>query len=137
MKTPNELWREGKRHIQKIAQRTIAKKKKSQYQWITNETFLEIEKDEVLKLEGSTLTKNERYTENIMQKFGKMIRPDKVKYINEQYETIEQNSITNTTNDLNRKVKNLTRKFRPLVDTIKVEEGKILNDGLEIKNRWK
>ena len=53
-----------------------------------------------------------------------MVRQDKVKYVNEQCQAIEQNSITNTTKDLYRKLKNLTRKFRPTVDTIKYEEGK-------------
>ena len=66
-----------------------------------------------------------------------MIRQDKVKYINKQCEAIEQYSITNTTKDLYRKVKYLTRELRPTVDTIKDEEGKILQDGPDIKNRWK
>ena len=66
-----------------------------------------------------------------------MIRQDKVKYINEHCKAIEQNSITNTTKDLYRIVKNLTRKFRPTVDAIKDENGKILNDGPDIRNRWK
>ena len=34
-------------------------------------------------------------------------------------------------------MKNLTRKFRPTVDAIKDENGKILNDGPDIRNRWK
>ena len=60
-----------------------------------------------------------------------------MKYVNEQCEAIEQNSITNTTRDLYRKVKNLTIRFRPIVDTIKDEEGNILYDGPDVKNRWK
>ena len=44
-----------------------------------------------------------------------MIRQETVKYINEQCEAIEQKSVTNTTKDLYRKVKNLTRKCRPTV----------------------
>ena len=34
-------------------------------------------------------------------------------------------------------MKNLTTKFQPTVDTIKDEEGKIQQDGPDIKNRWK
>ena len=66
-----------------------------------------------------------------------MARQDKVKYINEKCEAIEQNSTTNTTMDLYRKVKNLIRKLRPAVDTITDEERKVLQDGPNIKNRWK
>ena len=59
-----------------------------------------------------------------------------MKYINEQCEAIEQKSVTNTTKDLYRKVKNLTRKCRPTVDAIK-DEGKILQNRPDIKYRWK
>ena len=43
---------EGKRNIQNIAKRTIAKKKKTQNQWIMNETLLEVEKQRILKARG-------------------------------------------------------------------------------------
>ena len=135
--TPNEIWKEGKRNVQNIAKRAIAKKKKSQKQWITNETLLEIKKRRISKARGlNTDEKRKMYRENT-SKIQKMIRQDQVKYINEQCEAVEQNSITNTTKDLYRRVKNLTRKFRSTVDAIKDENGKILNDGQDIRNRWK
>ena len=34
-------------------------------------------------------------------------------------------------------MKNLARKFRPTVDAIKDEEERILQDGPDMKNRWK
>ena len=51
-KTPNDLWEEGKRNIQNIAKQTIAKKKKTQNPWMTNETLLEIEKRRLIKARG-------------------------------------------------------------------------------------
>ena len=51
-KTPYELCGEGKRNIQNIAKRTIAKQKKTQDQWITNETLLEVEKPRTIKARG-------------------------------------------------------------------------------------
>ena len=70
-KTPNELWEEGKRNIQNIANQTIAKKKKTQNPWMTNETLLEIEKRRIIKARGLNTDENARYTENIIQKFKK------------------------------------------------------------------
>ena len=65
------------------------------------------------------------------------MRKDKNRYINEQCALIEQNSITNTTKDLYQGVKNLTRKFKALVDTIKDKEGLIICEGEKVRDRWK
>ena len=59
-------------------------------------------------------------------KIQKMIGQDNVECINENLK--QSNGI---------QLPNLTRKFRPAVDTIKDEERKILQDGPDIKNRWK
>ena len=65
-----------------------------------------------------------------------MMRRDKEKYINEQCKSIEDNSITNSIKDLYQGVKNLTNKFKPMIDTIKDENGKILGEVEEVKERW-
>ena len=94
-----------KRNIQSIAKRTIAKKKKTQNQWLTNETLLEVEKRRIIKARGLNTDEQRKMYKEYNSKIQKMIRQDKVKYISEQCEAIEQNSITNTTRDLYRKVK--------------------------------
>ena len=66
----------------------------------------------------------------------RMMRRDKEKCINEQCKRIEDNSITNSIKDLYQSVKNLTNKFKPTIDTIKDENGKILGEAEEVKERW-
>ena len=66
----------------------------------------------------------------------RMMRTDKEKYINEQCEHIENNSITNSIQDLYQGVKNLTNKFKPTIDIIKDENGKIFGEAEEVKERW-
>ena len=65
-----------------------------------------------------------------------MIRQDKEKYLNEQCQKVEHCSINNTTKELYQGVRNITRKFKPMVDTIKSEDGLVLCDGKEVKDRW-
>ena len=65
-----------------------------------------------------------------------MMRRDKEKCINEQCKRIEDNSITNSIKDLYQGVKNSTNKFKPTIDTIKDENGKILGEAEEVKERW-
>ena len=65
-----------------------------------------------------------------------MMRKDKEKYINQQCKRIEDNSITNSVKDLYQGVKSLTNKFKPSIDTIKDENGKILGEAEEVQERW-
>ena len=66
----------------------------------------------------------------------RMMRRDEEKYSNEQCKCIEDNSITNSIKDLYQGGKNLTNKFKPTIDTIKDENGKILGEAEEVKERW-
>ena len=43
---------------------------------------------------------------------------------------------TNSTKDLYQGVRKITNKFKPMVDTIKKEDGVMLCDGDEVKDRW-
>ncbi len=45
---------------------------------------------------------------------------------------VEQNSITNSTKDLNKGVKNKTKKFKSSNDTVEDKDGEILCDGEDI-----
>ena len=90
-KTPNELWEEGKRNIQNVAKRTIAKKKKTQNQWIPNETLLEVEKRRTIKARGLNTDEERKIYREYKSNIQKMIKQDKVKYISKQCEAMEQN----------------------------------------------
>ena len=65
-----------------------------------------------------------------------MIRKDKEKYLDEQCKRIDDNSITDSIKDLYQGVKTLTNKFKPMIHTIKNENGKILGEAEEVIERW-
>ena len=70
-------------------------------------------------------------------KVKKLIRKDKEKSINEQCQYIEENSITNSLQDLYQSVRRPTRKFNHRIDTVKDEDGTVLCENDEVKQRWK
>ncbi|XP_063584691.1 uncharacterized protein LOC134762248 [Penaeus indicus] len=65
------------------------------------------------------------------------MRKDKEKFIEQQSLKIEKNAVNNSTKELYQGIKNLTKSFKPSADTIKSEDGTVLCDGDEIKERWK
>ena len=135
-KPRNELWEEGKSIILSAAKRHISKRRKKNYQWISNETINEVEKRRQLKAKGlnDSVNVTEYNKQNALVQ--RMMRRDKEKYINDQCKRIEDNSITNSIKDLYQGVKNLTNIFKPTIDTIKDETGKILGEAEEVKERW-
>ena len=135
-KTPNELWEEGKNIILSAAKGHIPRRRKKNYQWISNQTINEVEKRKQLKAKG--LNNNVKVTEYNKQNalVQRMMRKDKEKHINEQCKRIEDKSITNSIKDLYQGVKTLTNKFKPTIDTIKDENGNILGEAEEVKERW-
>ena len=95
-KTPNELWEGGKNIILSAAKGHIPRRRKKNYQWISNETINEVEKRRQLKAIGLN---NVKVTENNKQNalVQRMMRKDKEEHINEQCKRIEDKSITNST----------------------------------------
>ena len=135
-KTPNELWEEGKNIILRAAKGHVSRRRKENYQWISSKTINEVEKRRQLKAKG--LSNNVSITEynKQMALVQRMMRKDIEKYINEQCKRIEDNSIRNSIKDLYQGVKTLTNKFKPSIDTIKDENGKIHGEAEEVKERW-
>ena len=67
----------------------------------------------------------------------RLMRRDKNQQINNVCQKIEENSITNSTRDLYRGIKGLTKKFKPTIATEKDENGHALCKGEDVKERWK
>ena len=135
-KTPNELWEKGKELLLSAAKETIAKKKKTNSPWISEETLSEIEARRYLKSKGIHNPVEEVIYKNQNAKIQKLLRRDKEKYLNEQCQRIENCSINQTTKELYQGVRKITRKFKPTMDTIKTEDGLVLCDGKDVKDRW-
>ncbi|XP_042857015.1 uncharacterized protein LOC122243475 [Penaeus japonicus] len=136
-KTPNELWEEGEEILLITAKETIAKKKKTNSPWISEETISEIETRRRLKSKGINNPAEEVIYKNQNAKIQRLLRRDKEKYLNEQCERIENCYINKTIKELYQGVRNITRKFKPKIDTIKTEDGLVLCDGKEVKDRWR
>ena len=127
---PNDFWKLGKECLVEVAKQTIQKRKKIKNDWISEETRAEIEKRRCLK--GTT---DEYKKQNATVQ--RMMRKDKNQQIDRVCKKIEENSITNSTRDLYRGIKDLTKKFKPTIDTIKDENGNALCNGDDVKERWK
>ncbi|XP_042864337.1 uncharacterized protein LOC122248391 [Penaeus japonicus] len=136
-KKPNELWNEGKHIFLKVAEETITKKTNKRNQWISEEIIKEVELRRQLKAKGINDPVEETIYRQQNFKIQRMMRKDKEKFIQEQCQRIEANSINNSTKEMYNGVKNLTKKFKPSVDTIKDEDDLILCDREEVKDRWK
>ena len=67
----------------------------------------------------------------------RMMRKDKQRAIDEQCKQLEEKSVTTSTKDLYSVVKNLTKKIKPATDAVKSENGVMLTEGLQVKERWK
>ena len=96
-KTPNELWEKGKELLLTAAKETIAKKKKTNSPWISEETLSEIEARRYLKSKGINNPVEEVIYKNQNAKIQKLLRRDREKYLNEQCQRIENCSINQTT----------------------------------------
>ena len=62
-----------------------------------------------------------------------MVHKDKQHAIDNQCQELEEKSVTNSTKDLCKAVKHLTRKFRPATDLVKNESGELLTEGPQVK----
>ena len=69
-------------------------------------------------------------------KVKKLMRKDREDFI-KKCRYIEENSITNPLKDLYQGLKSLTRKFNPRIDTVKADDGTVLCESDEVKQRWK
>ena len=65
------------------------------------------------------------------------MRRDKNLCIDRICKKIEENSVKNYTKELYRRIRNLTKRFRPTSETIKDKNGNTLCNGENIKERWK
>ena len=136
-KSPNEIWQEGKDTILHVAKSNFPKKNRTQNRWISKETLEEVENRRKLRAKGIK-TEIERTLYAVQNaKVKKLMRKDKEKFINEQCQHIEENSIANSLKDLYQGVRGLTRKFNPRIDRVKDGDGTVLYESDEVKQRWK
>ena len=133
--TPDELWLGIKDSIQQTAKKHVpTKPKRKQSPWLSQEVIDLADERRHLKeagLQNSNLYR--KFSNEIQQK----ARRDKNSHINKLCSELEDHSVQNNSRDLFRGIKNLTNKTTAKLAVIKDENGKVLTEGADIKERWK
>ena len=93
----NDFWQAAKDIMMDTASKTVPKKKRSRFSWISSETLEEIEKRR--KIKSSGLSNPESRTAYKVQNavVERMMRKDKQRAIDNQFQELEETSVTNST----------------------------------------
>ena len=136
-RSSNDFWQAAKDIIMDTTSKTVPKKKRSRFSWISSETLKEIEKRRKMKSSGLNNPESRTTCKEQNAVVQRMMRKDKRRAIDNQCQELEEKSVTNSTKDLYKAAKNLIRKFRPATDVVKNESGELLTEGPQVKQRWK
>ena len=136
-RSSNDFWQAAKDIIMDTASKTVPKKKRSRFSWISSEILKEIEKRRKIKSSGLNNPESRTAYKEQNAIVQRMMRKDKQRAIDNQCRELEEKSVTNSTKDLYKAVKDLTRKFRPATDIVKNESCELLTEGPQVKQRWK
>ena len=133
--TPDELWQDIKRSILNAAKKHVPKKpKRKTTAWLSQETINLADERRQLKeagLHGSNLYRR------LSSEVQLNSRRDKNEHIRQQCQELEDHSFHKNSRELFRCIKNLTSKTTTRLAIIKDEQGTVLTESDDIKNRWK
>jgi len=133
--TPDELWLDLKKSILESAKKTIPiQRRKKSTPWLSQEVIDLSDERRQLKEAG---LKNSRMYKLISSEIQQKARRDKNNHINKTCQELEDHSLNNNSRNLFRSVRDLTMKSTARLAVIKDEDGKILTENEEIKDRWK
>lgn len=133
--TPDELWLDLKTSILESAKKCIPiQRRKKSTPWLSQEVIDLSDERRQLKEAG---LKNSRMYRLISSEIQQKARRDKNDHINKMCQELEDHSQSNNSRNLFRSVRDLTRKTTARLAVIKDEDGKILTESEEIKDRWK
>ena len=134
-RTPEELWTDIKESILDSANKHVpVKRRKKATPWLSREVIDLADERRQLKEAGlQTSNMYRMMSKEIQQKS----RRDKNTHLNHLCNELEDHSAKNNSRYLFRGVKDLTRKTKAKLATIKDENGKVLTEENEIKDRWK
>lgn len=105
--------------------------------WITQGTLVTIRERKEIKSRGILTEEDGSMYRNLSRKIQRQCRQDKNNHIREICREIEEHRFTNDTRDLYKKVRELTRKFKPKIITIEDKDGKVIWEEQKILERWK
>ena len=133
--TPDDLWLDLKTTILDSAKKTIpTQRRKKATPWLSQEV-IDLS-DERRQLKEAGLKSSQLY-KIISSEIQQKARQDKNDHIKKLCQELEDHSQSNSSRNLFRSVKDLTGKSTARLAVIKDEDGKILTESEEIKDRWK
>lgn len=116
----NELWMEMK-NVMDAAASSVSSRKNDQPRksWISQQTWNLIKERREVKAKGTNDNQNTLKYHNLTRKINKAMRMDKDAYVGSICQEIEKHSNSNQPGDLFRKVRTLSKDFRPCYLLIK------------------
>ena len=133
--TQEELWEDTEDIIMTTAKKYIPmKKKRRSSPWLSQETTDLTDERRLLKEAGLQHSKMYSTLSNEIQAAA---RRDKNTHLNQLCEEIEEFSSKNNSRSLFKAVKDLTNRSTARLAVVKDENGKILTEDEEIKERWR
>jgi hypothetical protein len=133
--TPDELWNSMKDTISQAAKKHVpTKKKRNGSSWLSQDVIDLADERRELKKAGLHPSNLYRKLSNEIQQLA---RRDKNNQLKQLCEEIENHRSDNNSRSLYRCVKDLTGTKTARLATVKAEDGKILTESDDIKNRWK
>ena len=133
--TPDDLWLDLKTTILDSAKKTIpTQRRKKATPWLSQEV-IDLS-DERRQLKEAGLKSSQLY-KIISSEIQQKARRDKNDHIKKLCQELEDHSQSSSSRNLFRSVKDLTGKSTARLAVIKDEDGKILTESEEIKDRWK
>lgn len=130
---PDELWTEIRDIITEEAKKQIPRvRTKKRPTWLSENTL------RIAQQRRAAKTKNDKQRfKHLNAEFQRKARKDRQKQLNKECMVIEENNKKGKTRDLLKKVREIKSNFTPRNATIANKEGTQINDGKQIKNRWK
>lgn len=137
IETADSLWTRTKKAILDAAQQERQRVTEQRKAWITQETWNRVERRKQLKVKGLRNNDDKEKYATLSRDIRQACRKDKNKYLNDICLEIEQHTHKNETRDMFKKIKQITRSFTPKHTAIRSEDGALLTDKSQIKERWK
>ncbi|CAG7733625.1 unnamed protein product, partial [Allacma fusca] len=132
---PNTLWENMKAEIQKKRDLVIKNRKeelKKRQPWMSEETLKLIEERRKVKLEG-----NDNRYKALNRCVQRSCRNDREAYLNRCCEEIQEHADHNESSILFKKIKQITRDFKPQSHEITAEDGTVAWDSNKILENWR
>lgn len=137
---PDLEWENVKSLMKETADSVISRShntKRPNKHWITQRTLDTIEERKEIKRKGLTTQNSKETYRRLCKKIQEQCRQDKNNYVKKICSEIEEHQNSNQTRDLYKKVRELTRKFKPRTTAIEDENGEVLWNNEDILQRWK